>query len=162
MRNCVVVVCLLVLCVTVSAAQEKISSQWNCDKPAEQHSFTVPDGEGHSYMLAQGKCTSEKGGMGDVKEQEGAYTEFLDATGSAVQNHGVFVVTMAGGDKVYYHYHGTQAWKDTNMVSGTNRWTLAGGTGTFKAAKGDGGCKGKANADGSSVWNCDGTYSGAK
>jgi hypothetical protein len=162
MRNCVLVVCLLSLCVTLSAAQGKISSQWKCDKASEQHSIAVPDGEGHNYGVAQGKCTSEKGSMGDAKEQEGTYTEFDDMTSSANQNHGVFVVTLAGGDKVFYRYHGTQSSKDGKIESGTNKWTLAGGTGKYKAVKGEGGCKGSGNADGTSTWNCEGSYTGEK
>jgi hypothetical protein len=163
MRNCVVVVCLLILGITLSLAQEKISSQWKCDgKPPDQHSIAIPDHEGRSYSIAQGKCASEKGSMGGAREQEGTYTEFADITGNAVENHGVFVVTLAGGDKVFYHYHGTQTFKDGKFESGNNKWTIAGGTGKFKAVKGEGGCKGKGTADGSSAWTCDGTYSTAK
>jgi hypothetical protein len=162
MRNCMLVVCLLFVCVTLSAAQGKISSQWKCDKPSEQHSIAVPDGEGHNYAIAQGKCTSEKGSMGDAKEQEGTYTEFGDMTSSANQNHGVFVVTLANGDKVFYRYHGSQSLKDGTVESATNKWTIAGGTGKYKAVKGEGGCKGKGNADGTSTWDCEGSYSGAK
>ena len=162
MRNCVHAACLFFLCATLSAAQGKISSQWKCDKPSEQHAFAVPDSEGHNYSLAQGKCTSEKGSMGDAKEKEGTYTEFGDMTGNANQNHGVFVVTVADGDKVFYRYHGTQLMKDSNLESATNKWTLAGGTGKYKAVKGEGGCKGKGNADGSSTWECEGSYTGVK
>lgn len=160
MRNFVLVVCFLSLCVTLSAAQGKISSQWKCDQPSDQHSIAVPDGEGHNYAIAQGKCTSEKGGMGDAKEQEGTYSEFGDVTSSANQNHGLFVVTLANGDKVFYRYHGKQLLKDGKMTSATNSWTLAGGTGKYKTVKGEGSCKGKGNADGTSTWNCEGSYSG--
>lgn len=163
MRISVVVVFSLFLCITLSAAQEKISSQWKCEvMPADQHTIAVGDQEGHSYSLAQGKCTAEKGSMGDAKEQEGTFTEVADMTTSTAQNHGVFVDTLAGGDKVFYHYNGTQTWKDGKMQTGSNKWTLAGGTGKFKGVKGEGGCKGQGNADGSSVWDCDGTYSTAK
>jgi hypothetical protein len=160
--NCVLVVCLLFLFVTLSAAQGKISSQWKCDLPSDQHSIAVPDSENHNYAVAQGKCTSEKGSMGDVKEQEGAYSEFGDMTSSTNQNHGLFVVTLADGDKVFYRYHGRQLLKSGKIVSGTNTWTLAGGTGKYKAVKGEGSCKGKGNMDGTSTWNCQGSYSGAQ
>jgi hypothetical protein len=162
MRNCVLVVCLLVFCITLSAAQGKISSQWKCDKPSDQHSIAVPDREDHSYSIAQGKCTSEKGGMGNDKEQEGTYNEFSDTIGGAAQVHGVFVVTLASGDKVIYLYHGTRTWKDGSLESGADKWTLPGGTGKYKATTGEGSCKGKGNPDGSSTWNCEGSYSGAK
>jgi hypothetical protein len=163
MRNFAAVACFLVLCITVSAAQEKISSQWKCDgKPVDQHNIAVPDHEGHSYSIAQGKCTAEKGSMGDVKEQEGTFTEFGDVTVGAMQNHGIFVDTLASGDKVFYRYHGTQTWKDAKFESGNNKFTLAGGTGKFKDVKGEGTCTGKGNADGSSTWTCEGTYSVGK
>ena len=119
------------------------------------------DQDGHAYHIGQGKCASEKGTMGDVKEQEGMWTEFDDISGSGTRNHGVFEVTLASGDKVFYNYHGTQTTKD-GVMDGTNTWTLGGGTGKFKGVKGEGGCKGKGNPDGSSTWNCDGTYSVGK
>lgn len=161
MRNCMVVVCLLILCITLSAAQGKISTQWKCDAQlADQHSIAVPDREGHNYSIAQGKCTAASGTIGDAKEQEGTFTEFGDMTSKGVQNHGVFVETVAG-DKIFYHYHGSQTWKDGKMTA-TNKWTLAGGTGKYKAVRGEGDCKGTGNPDGSSTWDCDGGYSGAK
>lgn len=48
------------------------------------------------------------------------------------------------------------------MQSGAHRWTLAGGTGKFEGVKGEGGCKGKGNPDGTSTWTCEGTYSMGK
>src|SRR5207244_1587978 len=66
MRKLVLVVCSLVLCVAVSAAEDKISSQWKCDaKAADEHSIAVGDQDGHAYHIGQGKCASEKGTMGD-------------------------------------------------------------------------------------------------
>lgn len=162
MRNCLLVVCSWLLCAALSAAQGKISAQWKCDKPAEQHSVAVPDGEGHNYSIAQGKCTPEKSSAGDMKEQEGTYTEFGDMMGKANHNHGMFVVTLANGSKVFYRYHGTQSVKDGRVGSGTNAWTIAGGTGKSKTVKGEGSCKGKGNADGSSTWECNGSYSAGK
>jgi len=163
MRNCVVIGGLLILCTTLSVAQGKISSEWKCEgKPVDQHSIAVPDRDGHSYNVSQGKCSSEKGAMNDDKEQEGTYTEFGDMKGNSVHNHGVFVVTLASGDKVFYDFHGTQTWKEGKLESGLNKWMLAGGTGKYKAAKGEGSCKGMANPDGTSTWNCDGTYAETK
>jgi hypothetical protein len=163
MRNFMLVVCSLVFWVGASAAKDKISSQWHCNaKPAVDHSIEVGDHDGHTYHLVQGSCISEKGSMGDAKEQEGSYTEFDDITPGAVKNHGTFVVTLASGDKVFYDYHGTQTLKDSKVEAGSNTWTLAGGSGKFETVKGEGGCKGKGNPDGSSLWNCDGTYSTGK
>lgn len=100
--------------------------------------------------------------MGDAKEREGRWTQFDDVTGNAIHDHGIFVVTLATGDKVCYNYHGTQTVKDGKVQSGANRWTLAGGTGKFEGVKGEGGCKGKGNPDGTSTWTCEGTYSMGK
>lgn len=163
MRNLVVLTCSLIVCVSLAAAKDKISSQWKCDgKPADEHAIAVGDHDGHAYHISQGKCTAEKGAMGDVKEQEGMWTQFDDATGGSIQDHGIFVVTLASGDKVFYNYHGTQTVKDGKVEAGSNTWVLAGGTGKFQAVKGKGGCKGKGNADGSSTWTCDGSYSVSK
>ena len=79
---------------------QDISSQWKCEaKPVDEHSIAVGDQEGHAYHIGQGKCPSEKGAMGDVKEQEGTYTEFGDVAGNTVANHGVFIVTLATSDR---------------------------------------------------------------
>jgi len=163
MYRLVVVVCSLLLTVSAFAAGDKISSQWKCDaKAGDEHSIAVGDHDGHAYVVNQGKCASEKGAMGDVKEQEGMWTQFLDSTGNKVKNHGIFIVTLVSGDKVFYDYHGTQLVKDGKVESGSNTWTLAGGTGKMAGVKGEGSCKGKGNPDGSSIWNCEGTYSVGK
>jgi hypothetical protein len=163
MRKLVLVACSVVLWVTASAAKDKIASQWKCDaKAAMEHSIDVGDQAGHAYYIGQGKCTSDKGAMGDVKEQEGTWTQFNDVNSGGYANHGIFIVTLASGDKVNYNYHGTATMKDGKMDSGSNTWTINGGTGKFKDVKGAGGCKGKGNPDGSSTWNCDGTYSTGK
>lgn len=157
------VVCSVLLSATMALGQGKINSQWNCDaKPAVEHSIDVGDQPGHAYGIGQGKCTSAKGAMGDVKEQEGTWTQFTDATGTTTPNHGVFIVTLASGDKVYYNYHGTSAMKDGKLETGTNKWTITGGTGKMTGVKGEGGCKGKGNPDGSGTWDCNGTYAMAK
>ena len=110
------VVCSVLLSATMALGQGKINSQWNCDaKPAVEHSINVGDQPGNTYGIGQGKCTSAKGAMGDVKEQEGTWTQFTDATGTTTPNHGVFIVTLASGDKVYYNYHGTSAMKDGKL-----------------------------------------------
>jgi hypothetical protein len=159
MRQAALVVCSLVFGVSLTTAQNKISSQWKCEgKPSEEHNIAVGDHEGHAYAISKGTCTPEKGAMGDAKEQEGTYTQVADVKGEAVRNHGIFVVTLASGDKVFYNYGGTQTVKDGKFESGTNTFTLEGGTGKFDGVKGKGGCKGTGNADGSSTWKCEGTY----
>jgi hypothetical protein len=163
MRKRLLLVCSVGLSFALAVAKDKIASQWKCDaKPTLEHSLDAGDQPGHAYSISQGKCTSEKGAMGDVKEQEGTWTQFNDVAGASVPNHGVFIVTLASGDKVHYNYRGASTMKDGKMESGTNTWSITGGTGKFQNVKGQGGCKGKGNPDGSSTWNCDGSYSVGK
>ena len=48
------------------------------------------------------------------------------------------------------------------LESGSNKWTVTGGTGQFKGMKGSGTCKGKGNPDGSADFTCTGAYTLAK
>jgi hypothetical protein len=157
-----VTVCSVLLFSIMSVGQGKVDSHWKCEaKPAMEHSIEVGDQPGHAYWIGQGKCASVKGAIGDVKEQDGMWTQFNDGSGNTNPMHGVFVVTMANGDKVFYSYHGTANMKDGKMESGTDKWSITGGTGKFKGAKGEGSCKGKGNPDGD-TWDCEGTYAIAK
>jgi len=72
----------------------------------------------------------------------------------------MFVVTAENGDKIYYHYanSGKGMVKDGKFQSGNNKWSMVGGTGKFATAKGEGGCTGKGNGDGTATWDCEGTY----
>jgi len=163
MRKLVLGVCSLVLCVTMASAKDKISSQWKCDgKPSDEKSLAIPGQEGRAYHISQGKCTAEKGAMGDAKEQDATWTQFDDVSGNQISDHGVFVVDLSTGDKVFYHYQGTQTLKDGKVDTGANTWTLVGGTGKFSKVTGKGSCKGSGTPDGSSSWTCTGDYSLSK
>jgi hypothetical protein len=107
-------------------------------------------------------CTGEKGEVGGVKEKEGIGSAFDENTGNATHWHGMFVVTMANGDKLNYASSGKGTTKDGQLQSGTSTWSIVGGTGKFKGAKGKGGCTGKGSPDGSATWDCTGTYTLAK
>ncbi|HMK23154.1 MAG TPA: hypothetical protein VK466_12535 [Terriglobales bacterium] len=151
--------CAALLSTTMALGQGKISSQWNCAAKTDvEHALEVGDHPGHSYWIGQGKCASAKGEVEGVKEQEGTWTQFNDVTGSKYSNHGIFIVTMANGDKVTYNYHGTADSKDGKLESGANKWSIVGGTGKFQNIKGEGSCKGKGSPDGSGIWDCEGTY----
>ncbi len=158
MRKILFVACLVLLSTSVAMAQSKLDAHWNCAKSSAVHSLDVGDKPNHAYMISQGSCTATKGEIGNVKEKEGAGTEFHEATGNANSWHGIFVETMANGDKIHYGYHGSGTTKDGSLVSGKHQWTIMDGTGKFKGAKGSGTCSGKGAADGTSVWECTGTY----
>jgi hypothetical protein len=163
MSKLVLVCSIALLAVSAAWGQGKINSEWNCDaKAADEHAIPVGDQPGHAYWIGQGRCTAGKGIVEGVQEQEGTWTQFNDLVGASNPNHGMFLVTMQNGDKVYYNYHGTAMMRDGKLQTGTNQWTIVGGTGKFAGAKGEGSCKGKGNADGSGTWDCTGTYSVGK
>ncbi len=162
MRKLLFVVCSMLLCASVAMAQDKLESKWNCGKASVAHSLDVGDQPNHTYVITQGSCTAEKSEVGGVKEKEGVGTAFNENTGNATHWHGIFVVTMANGDKLHYAYSGKGTAKDGAFQSGTNTWSIIGGTGKFKGAKGKGSCTGKGSPDGSATWDCTGTYTLAK
>jgi hypothetical protein len=154
-------ICGSVLLLSSLSLADKIVSQWNCGKPSEAHSIAVDDQPNHTYTVDKTTCTASKSEVGGVKEKEGIGTQFTETWGDAFTWHGVFVTTAENGDKIYYHYasSGKGMLKDGKFQSGANKWTMVGGTGKFAAVKGEGGCTGKGNADGTDTWDCTGTYS---
>ena len=162
MRKLLLVVCSVLLCAAVAAAQASLTSQWKCAKVTGAHSFDVGDQPNHSYSLNQINCSSIKGEVGGVREKDGAGTEFHDNAGNTSTSHGVFVVTAANGDKLHYSYKSVGTMAGENFQSGSNTWSIIGGTGKFKGAKGSGSCNGKGSPDGSSMWDCKGNYTLAK
>lgn len=158
MSKSVLIVVLVCLCATLAVAQGKVENGWACGKPTMANSIDVGDKPGHAYAIEQVKCTSTKGEIEGVKEQEGMGTEFAEVTGNSTKGHAVWVETMANGDKIYATYQPTITLKDGMMQSGSDKWQFTGGTGKFKGLKGSGTCKGTGSADGSSTWTCSGTY----
>ena len=155
----VLVLCLVCLCATVVLAQGKVDNGWACGKPAMANSIEVGDQPNHAYAIDQIKCTSTKGEIAGVKEKEGTGTEFAEVTGNSSKGHGVFVETMANGDKIHFTYQTTATIKNGQMQTGSDKWQATGGTGKFKGIKARGTCTGTGNADGSTTWACTGTYS---
>jgi hypothetical protein len=110
------------------------------------------------YVVEQTKCTATRGEIAGVAEKEGTATEFAEVVGDKASGHGVFVETLANGDKIHvtYTFDGTS--KNNVFQSGSNKWTVAAGTGMFKGAKGGGTCTAKGNPDGTTAFECSGTY----
>ena len=160
MRKLLFSICMVFLCASFALAQGKVASEWKCPKSAmPPHSLEVGDQPNHAYSIDQIKCTATKGEIGGVKEKEGLGTEFAEVTGNNSSGHGVFVETMANGDKIHFTYQFSASLKNGQMVSATDKWQAVGGTGKFKGIKGSGSCTGTGAADGSATWNCSGTYS---
>ena len=152
----------LCLCASAALAQSKIESGWTCPKATTANSIDVGDQPHHSYMIAQFNCTSTKGEIDGVKEKEGTATEFAEVTGNRLKGHGIFVDTLANGDKITFSYQSMATLKDGQMQSGSNKWQATGGSGKFKGIKASGGCKVMAGADGSTNFDCSGTYTSPK
>src|SRR5439155_1741994 len=123
----------------------KLVSQWNCGQPSDAHSIDVGDQANHSYAVTKTTCTATKSEVGGVKEKEGIGTQFNETMGDTTTWHGVFVVTAENGDKIHYTYAsaGKGMVKDGQFQSGSNKWSMVGGTGKFASAKGEGSCQGK-------------------
>jgi hypothetical protein len=134
----------------------KIATKWNCAKPSEDHQLNVGDMPDHTYGIAQGTCQATSSSPG-FAEKTGQYTEFRESWKTTMSLHGHFNVTMDNGDNVYYKYEESGSTDPAKPMS--NKWTITGGTGKYKGIKGSGTCSGKGNADGTSNWTCNGTYS---
>jgi hypothetical protein len=162
MRKLLLVVGVVCVCASLALAEGKTgktANGWACPKPADAHSIEIGDKPGHAYSIDQITCTSTKGEIAGVKEKEGAGTEFAEVTGNSMKGHGVFVETMANGDKLHFVYQFAATTKDGKMQSGSNKWQSTSGAGKFKGIKASGTCTGNGKEDGSVDWACTGTYS---
>lgn len=166
MRRLLLVLAATGLAVSTTLAQTpasgKTATSWKCAAPNPVNALPVGDAPNHMYVVQQVKCTATKGEIGGVKEQDGTGTEFAEVTGDASKGHGVFVETLANGDKAFVSYTFTGTSKNNVMASGTNKWTMTGGTGMLKGAKGSGTCTAKGNPDGTANFECTGSYTLAK
>jgi hypothetical protein len=166
MRRLLVILAATCLAISTTLAQTptsgKAATTWNCAAADPAHALPVGDAPDHMYVVEQLKCTASKGEIAGVKQQEGTATEFVEVMGDKSKGQGMFVETLANGDKGFYSYTFTGMSKDKMMVSGTNKYTLTGGTGMLKGAKASGACTAKGNPDGTATFECTGTYSLAK
>ncbi len=158
MRRLLLAVGMVCLCASLALAQGKIANGWNCPKATDAHSIEIGDKPGHAYSIDQITCTATKGELAGVKEKEGTATEFEEVTGNSMKGHGVFVETMANGDKIDFVYQFTGTTKDGHIEAGSNKYQATNGAGKFKGIKASGTCKGTGKADGSVNWACTGTY----
>lgn len=158
MRSTIWIVGVVCLSASVALAQGKVSNGWACAKPAPMHSLEVGDEPHHAYVIEQIKCASTKGEVAGIKEKEGTGTEFVEIKGDHASGHGVFIETLANGDKITVAYEFTSTLKNGQMVSGSNKWHATKGTGKFKDIKYNGTCTAKGNPDGTSAFSCNGIY----
>lgn len=158
----VTVICLAVPVVLAqtgtSATPGTLNTSWHCKAPTPAYNIPVPESANHAYGIDQVACTATKGEIAGIKEKDGIATEFAEVTGSASKGHGIFVETLANGDKITVAYQSTGTMNGAQFVSGGNSWTVTSGTGKVKGMTGKGTCKAKGNPDGTADFDCTGSY----
>lgn len=147
---------------SVAMAQGKVAVKWDCAKPTLAHNLEAGDQPGHVYSISQVKCTATSGEIAGIKQKEGVGTEFHEITGAADRFHGVFVETLANGDKITYKYDGTATIKAGLLEAASNKWSATSGTGSLKGIKALGSCKATGKPDGGALFECAGDYSTTK
>jgi hypothetical protein len=99
--------------VGAGSAQTKYTFSGKCAKPDKSESIPAGDQDGHTFMVQQGKCTTDKGAIGDAKSKDGVYSEHDEAMGNHLKAWGLYVETYDSGDKVFLHLPGcfdNQGW----------------------------------------------------
>jgi hypothetical protein len=162
MRAIVVVTLASSLAAATAAAQTpasgKTASAWKCAAANPTHAVPVADQANHAYVVSSSQCTALKGEIAGIAEKSGVATEFTEVMGDNAKGHGIFVETLANGDKLTVSYEFTGTMKNQQFQSGGNKWTVTSGTGKLKGAKGQGTCTAKGNPDGSLNFDCSGSY----
>ena len=156
MRKLLFVACSLLVFGSITMAQSKVDTKWQCPIEPVSHTFDVGDVPDHSYVILQRTCTAVASDSG-YAEKTGVATEFREIWKASANFHGRFNVAMDNGDKVYYTYEGSASTDITKPVSWKGK--ILSGTGKYKGIKGSVTCSGKSNADSSFDAECTGTYS---
>jgi hypothetical protein len=162
MRKLLLVCCFLVLSASAALAQGKIAVKWDCGAPDPAHVLDAGDQPNHVFSIGQMKCTAVSGEIAGVKQQSGVGTEFHELTGNSDSFKGVFVETLANGDKIHYTYEGTATMQDGALVSAKNTWSSTSATGSLKGIKASGTCNATGKPDGGAKFECSGEYTLAK
>jgi hypothetical protein len=143
------------LSATITTAQQKIDTKWHCPNVSANHELQVGDVPDHTYAILQGTCSAVSNS--GIPEKTAAYTEFVESWKESNKFFGRWDVTLQDGDKIFYSYQGAEHTGSNKPT--TDHWTISGGSGKYKNAKGSGTCTGQVHEDGSSDWECVGNYS---
>ena len=159
MRKLMLVCCLVALPASTALAQEgKVAVKWKCGAPDPAHVLEAVDQPNHIFSIGQMKCTAVSGEIAGIKQKAGVGTEFHELTGNSDQFKGVFVETLANGDKIHYTYEGTATMKDGALESAKNTWSSTSATGSLKGIKASGTCTARGTPDGGASFECSGEY----
>jgi len=110
MRRVLMIVAACVLSGAIAQAQTPTAkvaksgttaNSWKCSPASPSHAVPVGDAPNHAYVVQQMKCTVTKGEIAGQKEVEGTGTEFAEVNGDNVTGHGIFIESVANGDKLH-------------------------------------------------------------
>lgn len=160
MRNVLTLSLVVLVSVAASAsAQTTFAMSGKCGKPDVQQAVPAADAPDHMMTLAQGKCTPIKAAeIGGSPSKEATFSEHGEVTGNHGKVSGVYVDTLANGEKIYYRYESTAALANGAMQTMANTWQIVGATAKLKGIKGRGTCSGKGTPDGGLTFDCTGEY----
>ena len=98
-----------------------------CAPSNPSYQLAVGDHPGHAYGLAQGKCTWTKPWeIAGIKNTEGVGTQYQEVTGETTKVHGIFVDTMANGDKAFYSFQFALVTRKSGPEVMNHKWELVG------------------------------------
>jgi len=134
--------------------QTKIAWSDSCSKADPDYTVQVGDPGSHSFGLGQLKCHATKPvEIGGDKGKEALVTSATETSGNKSHQHGIYVLSLEGGDKVSLPFQGTTTLKDGKPASANGTWSFAVGTGKLKGIKGKGTWHCSPSGDG---WSCSG------
>ncbi len=131
---------MLALLAVGAVAQEKVKVSGNieCGKPDQQQTIQIGDRPDHAYTISQSKCTWSKPlDFSGAQTKEAVFTNFAEANGERMQEHGFSVETLANGDNLHVRTQASSTMKDGKVTS-EGKWTILRGTGKARGLKGGG------------------------
>lgn len=156
------------ICLSGTAAQAqahagKMFGTGRSTKPDQQYQIPVPDRSGHTFSISQNRFawTTPWEILG-VRAVGGVDTSSTETSGATAHFRGLYVETMENGDKAFYQYEGTTLVGPDAPRTFEAHWSLIGGTGKLEKVRGKGSCKIERQADGTSLYECQGEYQSTK
>lgn len=163
MRQLLALSLVVVAAAAPATAQTKLSLSGKCGKPDVQQAVPAADAPDHMMTITQGKCLPVKAAeIGGSPAKEGTFSEHGEVTGNHGRVSGMYVDTLANGEKVYYRYEATSVLQNGALQTMENKWQIVGGTSKLKGIKGQGTCRGKGTPDGGLTFDCQGEYTLAR
>ncbi len=149
----------LVAAAAPAAAQTKLTMSGTCGKPDVQQAVPAGDAADHVMTVAQGKCMPAKAAeIGGSPSKAATFAEHGEVKGNNGHVWGLYVDTLANGEKVYYSYESNAVLQGGALQTMQNKWQIVGGTAKLKGIKGQGTCAGKATPEGGLAFECQGEY----